>query len=59
MKFKLGAKVRQIVKPVEGQVEDVLLDKTNGEVSYLIVTTDGEGTEQKRWMPESQLEKAK
>ena len=59
MKFKIGANVRQVVKPVEGQVEDVLLDKGTGEVSYLVVTTNGEGTEQKRWMPESQLEKAK
>lgn len=41
--LKKGAQVRQIVKPIEGEIKRMDFDPETGVISYIIGWTDDEG----------------
>ena len=54
IKFKKGAAVRQVVKPVEGDVRDQTI--INDEIVYLVGYVGADGEAHERWFRESELE---
>lgn len=56
MPIAKGKPVRQIVKPIEGEVIDRRLHDEAGELEYLVRHTDADGEPAERWFLESQIE---
>jgi hypothetical protein len=55
-KFKIGDVVQLVVVVPTGPVKRMRMIEETGEIEYLIPWVDGEGEDNERWFPESQLE---
>jgi hypothetical protein len=53
--FSKGTKVKQIIKPVEGEVTGFTVDQETGDVQVLVAWTDDDG-EHARYFKETDLE---
>lgn len=51
-----GSTVRLKAPAPQGEVQDVRLNKAEGQLEYLVDWVDDEGDNQQRWFLESQLE---
>jgi hypothetical protein len=52
--FSKGTKVKQIIKPVEGEVTGFTVDQETGDVQVLVAWTDDDG-DHARYFKESDL----
>ncbi len=54
LSFSAGDKVRQVVKPFEGEVVKVRLSEENGTPEYLVAWTDDAGGLHERWFTDAE-----
>ncbi len=58
MPLNKGAKVRQVVPVIEGEITERRFNDEADSMEYLVAFTDAEGEPSERWFTEAQLEAA-
>jgi hypothetical protein len=56
--LKMGDRVKQVVKPIEGTVADVRYYSKTGTFEFLVNYTTEDGTPSQRWFQQKEVEAA-